>query len=144
MNKSPEDRNHIRKLLFLTLFLTGVLCGGLILFRFSPLENRWYPTCPFKKLTGLYCPGCGSTRASYHLIHAHWGSSLRYHPLVLPMMPILILLFVRYFYQFFTGREYRVWGLYPFTVFLLIFFILFWILRNIPLECFELLRPPQT
>lgn len=141
MSKSPNDRSRKRKLLFLILFLTGVLCWGLILFHFSPLGNKWYPPCPFKLLTGLYCPGCGATRASYNMIHGKFIASLRYHPMVLPMTPIMIFLFIRYFCQMFTGREYRVPGLRSFVFLLLILFILFGVLRNIPLECFELLRP---
>lgn len=40
------------------------------------------PPCLFHKFTGLYCPGCGGTRAFFALISGHVLMSLYYHPLV--------------------------------------------------------------
>lgn len=39
--------------------------------------------CLFHLLTGLYCPGCGGTRAVKYLLTGHPVLSLCYHPLVL-------------------------------------------------------------
>ncbi len=39
--------------------------------------------CLFHELTGLYCPGCGGTRAAKALLCGHPVLSLQYHPLVL-------------------------------------------------------------
>lgn len=39
--------------------------------------------CLFHLLTGLYCPGCGGTRAVWYLLHGQILKSLQYHPLVL-------------------------------------------------------------
>lgn len=41
--------------------------------------------CLFHLLTGLYCPGCGGTRAVYYLLHGQLVTSLQFHPLVLYM-----------------------------------------------------------
>ena len=41
--------------------------------------------CPFHFLTGLYCPGCGGTRAVMALLTGNWKASLYYHPFVLYM-----------------------------------------------------------
>lgn len=41
--------------------------------------------CLFHLLTGLYCPGCGGTRAVISLMHGQVRQSLVYHPLVLYM-----------------------------------------------------------
>lgn len=30
---------------------------------------RIFPPCFFHKATGLYCPGCGATRGTWHLLH---------------------------------------------------------------------------
>ncbi len=40
--------------------------------------------CWFYEATGLYCPGCGGTRAVRLLLHGQIGASLWSHPLVLP------------------------------------------------------------
>ncbi|MEE0420403.1 MAG: DUF2752 domain-containing protein [Lachnospiraceae bacterium] len=41
------------------------------------------PPCLFHELTGLYCPGCGGTRAFRLLLEGKVWASLYYHPLVL-------------------------------------------------------------
>ena len=38
--------------------------------------------CTFYRLTGLYCPGCGGTRAFNYFVHLHILKSLLYHPFV--------------------------------------------------------------
>lgn len=38
--------------------------------------------CLFHAMTGLYCPGCGGTRAVWYLLHGHLCLSFRFHPLV--------------------------------------------------------------
>lgn len=38
--------------------------------------------CMFQTVTGLYCPGCGGTRAVRYLLTGQIGKSLQYHPLV--------------------------------------------------------------
>ena len=37
--------------------------------------------CPFKRLTGLPCGGCGSTRAAVSLLHGDLGKALGWNPL---------------------------------------------------------------
>lgn len=39
--------------------------------------------CIFQAVTGLYCPGCGGTRAVKYLLTGQVMKSLQYHPLVL-------------------------------------------------------------
>lgn len=38
--------------------------------------------CLFHRLTGMYCPGCGGTRALRYLLGGHILKSIQYHPLV--------------------------------------------------------------
>jgi len=55
-------------------------------FAVSALLLPWLmPTCPLHALTGLYCPGCGGTRAIQALLHGDPGRALAYNPL-LPFM----------------------------------------------------------
>ncbi|WP_313580862.1 DUF2752 domain-containing protein [Lacrimispora sp.] len=47
--------------------------------------------CLFHSLTGLYCPGCGGTRAVRSLLRGDLRMSFQYHPLVLYAVLILFL-----------------------------------------------------
>ena len=44
--------------------------------------------CLFHLITGLYCPGCGGTRACRYLARGEIVQSLWYHPLVIYMAVI--------------------------------------------------------
>ena len=44
--------------------------------------GQGYVPCLFHTFTGLYCPGCGGTRAVSALLHGHVLQSFYYHPLV--------------------------------------------------------------
>lgn len=41
-----------------------------------------FTKCIFHEFTGLYCPGCGGTRAFFALLHGHPVLSFRYNPVV--------------------------------------------------------------
>jgi hypothetical protein len=65
----------------LPLFATATLVfaaigGAAILFFFDPAKSHFYPVCQFHLVTGLYCPGCGATRASYQLLHGNFLAAL--------------------------------------------------------------------
>ena len=61
-----------------------------MLARFDPnAANSILPPCPFLALTGLLCPGCGSTRALHALLHGDVGQALAMNPLLVLSMPLL-------------------------------------------------------
>lgn len=68
--------------------------AGLILsaLDISLMELNPYP-CSLYTLLGLYCPGCGGTRAVNFLLHGQLLQSLQYHPAVL-YTAVLILCYV--------------------------------------------------
>ncbi len=51
--------------------------------------------CLFREVTGILCPLCGMTRASYDLAHFRLASAMNYNPLVL-FLPIMLVIEITY------------------------------------------------
>ena len=65
------------------------ILGGLallLLFTFYDPQIWPFPKCPFKSITGLMCPGCGSQRAIYQTLHGNIGEAMRLNALFLPVV----------------------------------------------------------
>lgn len=102
-----------------------------VLRSYDPGESSMYPPCPFHSITGLYCPGCGSLRATNRLLHGNILAALRLNPLLVLSMPFLVLLFLR------PSLCYRAWV--PWAAFTVL--LAYGLLRNLPWWPFILLRP---
>ena len=118
------------------------LAGAGVLYAFDPAESGSFPKCPFLSLTGCFCPGCGTLRALHQLLHGKVMMALSYNVLTVAFLPFLA-------YSFGTGAlrqlgvrvprsvsiDYRlVWALLGVIV-------LFWVLRNLPLQPLSTLAP---
>jgi hypothetical protein len=73
----------------LPLAALALLAGAALLFAFNPASSRLLPPCPFHALTGLYCPGCGSTRACHHLLHGRIATAFDFNPLMVVSLPFI-------------------------------------------------------
>ncbi len=62
------------------VFLAGMLY---LMYRLLPLPyDKLATPCILYSVTGLYCPGCGGTRAIFALLHGQILTSFICHPLV--------------------------------------------------------------
>ena len=111
-----------------------VLIGILIVIAYIKYDFRI--PCIFFELTGLYCPGCGATRAIISLFNLNFYQAFRYNALIVTLLPFAIV-YCTYKYIFKGKKKLPQWIWYV----LLIIVILFGILRNIPL--FSYLAPTQ-
>ncbi len=105
----------------------------------QPGHTPWLPPCLFHKLTGLYCPGCGSTRMLYYLLHGHPILAVQQNALAMVILPGAIYGLVRQLVpsdRFALPRIPPEWGTSFFAVVLL-----FTIGRNIPVVPFRWLAP---
>jgi hypothetical protein len=108
------------------------LCVFGLLFAIDPTTLRFGPPCMLYASTGLYCPGCGSTRALHQLSHGHLAAAIRFNPLAVVALPLLALLVVRPQPRWLTARS--IWML-------LIVVVAFGVLRNLPWYPWTLLAP---
>ncbi len=86
--RPPEPRTLLRAAVVLTVaavFAAGMtrLWLGLDL----AVHAHWLPACPFLSLTGVPCPGCGTTRALLLLGQLEIVSAFRANPVA----PLLLL-----------------------------------------------------
>lgn len=87
--------------------------------------------CIFQAVTGLYCPGCGGTRAVKYLLTGQIAKSLQYHPLVLYTVVIVTLEAVSAVIAKKTGRPERYLGHEKAWIYLGVGIILVnWIVKN--------------
>ena len=120
--------------------IVGLLAiGTILIFFFDPASTR-YPPCFFKMITGLQCPGCGSARASYNLLHGNLLTAIDHNLLFTATLPLVVIDGAA---RLFFNREnsiqkFRVFNYITAWQVLLIVTI-FWIVRNLPFYPFSLL-----
>ncbi len=81
--------------LFFLLALGAAACAVLLLVPPGSRYAKWLPRCMFHEMTGLYCPGCGATRALSALLHGDVRSSLHNNALLIPLGTMLVVLIVK-------------------------------------------------
>ena len=71
---------------------SAVVAGGLALgylWTHDPHVAGTFPKCPFLLATGHWCPGCGSLRALYDLMHGNLPEALAHNVLTVLAVPAL-------------------------------------------------------
>ena len=125
------------------VLLVPLVLVGMVLFRgFLPQAKAILPTCYLYTSTGIYCPGCGGTRAAEALVHFRVGEAMRQNAWAVSALLLgipfvgLAALRVRFpgmsVFGLFRWRPWMVW-------FLVATIGLFGILRNVP--AFDWLAP---
>ncbi len=125
--------DRTRQLAIASVVWLGIAAGSVLLFFFNPTNAGFFPVCPFRALTGLQCPGCGSTRACYQLIHLHPIAAFKLNPLMILTLPFIVYGFLGFTRSAITGQPQRrilipsiyLWGWLGLLIF-------FWVFRNTP------------
>ncbi|HVF21452.1 MAG TPA: DUF2752 domain-containing protein [Pyrinomonadaceae bacterium] len=110
-----------------------LIAGAVYLFIFEPGRTGFFPVCLFRFLTGLTCPGCGTTRALHAILHGELERAFMLNPLLLLASPLLVYAFMRYSVTVMRGGVLRK-NAVPAPYLYALFFVLmgFWIFRNTP------------
>jgi len=88
MAEPPRISAAHRGIVLAAILAPVTLVAG-FLFCFDPSRHGFYPICLFHQTTGLLCPGCGASRALYHLLHGHLAVAFRFNPLLIASLPLL-------------------------------------------------------
>jgi Protein of unknown function (DUF2752) len=129
----PVAVDRTRQLAIATTVWVGIAAGSLLLMFFNPATAGFFPTCPFRALTGLQCPGCGSTRACYQLIHLHPMAAFKLNPLFMLTLPFILYGLLGFTKSAITGKPQR--RIFIPSIYLwawLALLIFFWVFRNTP------------
>ena len=127
----------------LIIILVIAIFGMLSLYFFwNPSEYEIFPKCPFYSIFGLYCPGCGSQRAVYQMLHGHLIEGLK-HNFLIGLLALVLgyEIFILLMNKVFNKKIYNLLHNSKVTLGILILVILFWILRNINIFPFTELAP---
>lgn len=129
--------------IFLSLLIL-LMCLGVVFLYFNvPGESKLLPPCIFHYVTNLYCPGCGSGRVAYSLIHGDIVTALRCNILTVIFIPILAYSFLVFCVNTYSKRQLMKQINYNqvSATIIVVTIIVFGILRNIPFAPFSYLAP---
>lgn len=121
-----------RQIILFTAIALCLAAAIVVFYNVDPSQSQIVPKCPFKLLTGLDCPSCGSQRALHALLHGHVLTALRFNPFLILSLPYLITVMWGYA-RFLPGSAAmrRIFHHYYALIIYVILFCIWWILRNI-------------
>ena len=114
--------------------LSALLLFGLFVMTFRKLG---IVGCSLNQLTGLYCPGCGGTRALESLLSLKIVDSLKYNPAIMLGLPIFLYYDIRWYFaaKRNMANEYFNECKFISLIILISFMFVFFFVRNILLLC---------
>jgi hypothetical protein len=99
------------------------------------------PVCPTKLLLGIDCPGCGSSRMLYSLLHGHLMAAVRFNALALVALVLLVWAYVAWVYGRVVGRRIWSWPHHRWAAPVTLALVVAWsVVRNLPFGPFAALR----
>lgn len=95
------------------------------------------PVCPTKALLGIDCPGCGSMRMLYSLMHGDVGAAVRFNAVGVVALLLLAWAYGAWTYGRFVGTrvtswQHRRWAASGALVVVCVWFVI----RNVPIAPF--------
>ena len=125
---------EICKILKWTIVLIVVSILIILYKTYNPSDNIYFPKCPFRTLTGLKCPGCGSQRAVHSLLNFDIFNAITENVILVLSIPYILTGIVFDYFKKTNDNilkwRNRVFGQKAIFVILSII-IVFWILRNL-------------
>ena len=118
-----------------------LLLVAVMIYYFAGLKIT-LPSCIYLSELGIYCAGCGGTRAFTRFMHLDFSGAAHANVLYVLLGFYMIAIFAGLNYSIFLNKSFpkwlfKTWYLYIIAAFALIFLII----RNIPVSPFTLLIP---
>jgi len=130
------------------IVLAACGCAGASAFLYAvdPTRHAVYPQCWLYHATGIYCAGCGATRAIHALLHGRVIDALHDNALFVTVLPLLIYIVGSYAV---TAWQNKAWpkknidarNLMRWGIGSIVVMIGFMAMRNLPGTPFDLLKP---
>ena len=130
-------RKDERRLAALSGIVLAAMLGAVEFLK--PGHTPFLPECLFHRFTGFLCPGCGTTRALYLLLHGQPLGALRENGLAVLLLPVLIHDLAAMISARWRPLGVRLSGKQIWILLLVI--VLFAVARNLPMAPFIYLRP---
>ena len=133
----------LRQRLQILIVTIAVIALSLLYFFYPAAKGSFHPDCIFNKLTGLFCPGCGSQRAVSALLRGDILVAADFNVLLLLSLPLLGYAAFVFIYNAFRERklQQRIFYSPLFAKSFLTIVLMFGILRNLPYSPFRWLAP---
>lgn len=120
--------------------MAGALACAVLAVR-DPNQPGSYGLCPFKAVTGLDCPGCGTLRAVHAMTRGHLGQAAGLNIMSVVMLPVVLVAWVGWMRAGWIGGDHQGLVLPAPLVRALPWLVgAFWVLRNLPLTPFSTLH----
>lgn len=140
---TPKTSVYLGRRWQAALVIATIAVALLLIGHRDPRTHGLGVMCPSKRWLGLYCPGCGSTRATYDLLHGEWASAWANNPAaVLLGAPVVLWSLAQSATVLVTGRHPRGWVPSRAGLWLAIGLLLYAVGRNLPMKAFDGWRPP--
>jgi hypothetical protein len=130
------------------IVLASCACAGASAFLYTVDPNRHavYPQCLLYNTTGIYCAGCGATRAAYALLHGRVLEALRDNALFIGSLPLLVFVIGSYVLSAWRTEAWPKIQINNRTLvqrglWIILLMLGFMALRNLPGQPFDWLRP---
>lgn len=120
------------------------LAAGIVFLYYyvNPSNVNFFPKCPLYVTTGIYCPGCGSQRATHQLLQFNLLGVLQQNVLYFAGIVLIAYHVIVTSLNLYVNKNIYNYLYHPKTpIIILIIVIIYWILRNIPYYPFNMLAP---
>jgi len=86
-------KSYYKKIVVFSFWIIALLMLAILYVHFSSKYNLGIP-CMFYKISGLYCSGCGLTRAAGAMLRLDFYQAFKYNALSVILFPLLLIFIV--------------------------------------------------